>query len=143
MNDWDQWLGGQQKHEQKSLFLNAFLVAMADHKLEPAEAAVLKAIQKRLGLSDQEVKQILANPADITFTPPKTPQERFSHLVDLVFLMLIDGNIDPAEARLVVNFATLLGFKPAVVPALVQRIAQDIKAQKSRSSIIVGISSSA
>ena len=129
--NWDEAFGGMDKMEQKSMFLNALLVAAADGNIDHNEANVLRLIQQRLGLSQREIEEIRAETKNFKFKLPKTEKERFAHLVDLVYVMIADGVIDPAEAKLVEGFAVLLGFKPVAVPAIVQHIAQAIKNNKN------------
>jgi len=137
--DWSELFGSAGKQEQKSQFMNAFLVMMADKNIDPREMVLLELIRKRIGLSKEDVKEVIKNPQSVKFTPPKGEKERFAHLVDLVFMMMIDGKIEPSEARIVGDFAVMLGFKKESVPALLKVIADRIRSNQNRSSVITDV----
>lgn len=137
--DWSELFGGADKQEQKSQFRNALLVMMADKNVDPREIALLELIRKRIGLSREEANEVIKNPQSVKFTPPKGEKEKFAHLVDLVFMMMIDGKIEPSEARIVGNFAVMLGFKKQAVPALLKVIADRIRSNKSRSDVVTDV----
>ena len=142
--DWDELFGGidkgVNKEEQKWMFLNALLVAGIDGTIDSAEIIMLRNIQEKLGLNQKEIEEIKSNPRNVKFEPPKTKEERFAHLVDLVFVMLANGVADPRESILVKNIAKILGFDPNLVPIIVLKITEAIRANQSRANIINKIS---
>lgn len=139
--NWNEFFGGEGKEEQKSAFLNMFLVMIADGKVTPREKELLYAFRQKIGISEQEANQALEDYKNnkITFTPPKAPEKRAEHLVDLVFMMLADGRIDPTEAKMVEGFAVRLGFERGTVPMLVKSIIENIAKKLGRGTVVQNI----
>lgn len=125
----------QDMKEKKAAFMNVVAVMAADGKVEPNELRFLEMVRRRVGLSKEETNNILANPKSVKFTVPRSHQERRFQLIDMVYMMLVDGNIDPREMKEVVKFATLLGFHPLVVSKLLKIIFDGIEMKDSRAQV--------
>jgi uncharacterized membrane protein YebE (DUF533 family) len=100
---------------------------------------LLATICKRVGLSESELKAILKNPQSIQFTPAQNPNDRMQQLIDMVFMMMADGDIDPREMDICMQLAMKLGFKPSAVSALVQEIINKIEQSRGTQRVKVNL----
>ena len=108
------------KKKRKSHFKNLLAVAMADGNLDNVEFEYIMQLANKCYMTKEEVQRVIDYPEAINFHPPKTNQERFDQMYDLVTVMLIDGKIDEREMELCKIFAMRLGFKPAIVNKLIK-----------------------
>lgn len=129
------WFDSQSTKEKKSTVKNAIAVMLADGKITPEEEEFLAAICARVGLAPAELKSILDHPESVSFTPAQDPKERLFQLMDVTFMMMIDGEIDQREMRLCQAIASQLGFPASAVPKLVMAIVEGIKKGRERSSV--------
>lgn len=129
------WFDGRSSMEKKTAVMNAVVVMGADGRIDDKELAFLFAICKRVGMSEAELKEIIDDPSSVKFTVPTDPNERASMLIDIVFMMMVDGNIDRREMDLCMQIASRLGYKPVVVPKLVGAVIDAIKQGKSREQV--------
>ena len=129
------WFESQSTKEKKSTVKNVIAVMLADGKITSEEEELLAAVCVRVSLSPAELKSILDDPQSVSFTPAKAPKERIMQLLDVVFMMMIDGEIDQREMRLCQAIATQLGFPASAVPKLVMAIIEGIKKGRERTSV--------
>ena len=126
MGLFDEFLKSNSGDRMKSKIQTLIGVMLADGQIHPNEEKLLLAIAKRSGISVDELKKIindsLKNPASIKFSPPTSQNEKISYLLDMVAMMLADGNIDKREALLCEATAARLGFNPAIIPKMVSFI---------------------
>jgi hypothetical protein len=62
----------------------------------------------------------------VAFNPPKGTKETFRLIFDLVWMMMVDGNIVGNEVRLCENLAMQMGFAPETVGDLAGFIRQNM-----------------
>ena len=129
------WFESQSTKEKKSTVKNVIAVMLADGKITSEEEELLAAVCVRVSLSPAELKSILDDPQSVSFTPAKAPKERIMQLLDVVFMMMIDGEIDQREMRFCQAIATQLGFPASAVPKLVMAIIEGIKKGRERTSV--------
>ncbi|HUT88265.1 MAG TPA: hypothetical protein VMY37_02100 [Thermoguttaceae bacterium] len=129
------WFESQSTKEKKSTVKNVIAVMLADGKITSEEQEFLAAVCVRVGLSPAELKSILDDPQKVSFTPAKAPKERIMQLLDVVFMMMIDGEVDQREMRLCQAIATQLGFPASAVPKLVMAIIEGIKKGRERATV--------
>lgn len=129
----------QSQKEKETAVKNVIAVMLADGKIVPNEIKFLSTVCQRVGLSEKELKTILQNPQSIQFTPPKNPNNRMQELVDMVWMMLVDGQIDQREMDICIALATRLGFKPSAVGALVQHIVGELNRNKEKQQVNIDI----
>jgi len=113
------------KKKRKSHFKNLLAVAMADGKLDNIEFEHIMNLARKCYMSQDEVQRVIDNPELINFYAPKTNEERFNQIYDLVTVMLIDGQIDERERSLCKVFAMKLGYKTVLVDKLVNDIIEN------------------
>ena len=118
---------GRKARERKSHFRNLVGLAAADGKLADDEAKFLAVLGAKWGVSPKEIQAVLTNPSKVKEAPPKEPRERLNQLVELVSLMIVDGEIDEREMDYCMNFAMRMGFRPSAVPDMVKRLVQAVK----------------
>ena len=131
----------QSQQERETAVKNVIAVMLADGKIDPNEMKFLATVCQRAGLSEKELKNILQKPQSIKFTPAKSPNDRMQQLVDMVWMMLADGQIDQREMDMCITLATHLGFKPSAVGALVQHIISELKKNRAKQQVNIDLNS--
>ena len=119
-------LKSQSQKEKETTVKNAIAVMLADGKIDPNEMKLLSVICQRVGLSEKQLKAILENPQSIEFTPAKNQNERAQQLIDMVAMMMVDGDIDSREVEILIHLASKLGFRPSSVTELVKHIINEL-----------------
>ncbi len=113
--------------EKLSHLKNLIALSMADGKLEKAELASISAVMSREGLTQEDLEKCINNPKSIDFVPPTSDDMRIRYLKDMVYLMMIDGNIDKNEIMVCKITAEMLGFRHEVIDAIVMDTIEEIK----------------
>jgi uncharacterized tellurite resistance protein B-like protein len=129
----------QSQKERESAVKNLIAVMLADGKIEDNEKVHLGRICQRYGITDKQFKEILQKPQDIKFTVPQDPNARMQQLIDIVWMMMIDGHIDQREMDMCIALAVNMGFRPSAVPQLVQHIINEIKKQAQAQKVDVDV----
>jgi len=106
--------------------MNAALIMLTDGKTKPEELEVLSRVAKRLGLTQNEIDEILQSSGQIEFTWPESNKEKVSQLVDMVVMMGADGDIEAHEKGLCLTLAAGLGFNTAKVAAFLDNLPEHI-----------------
>ena len=133
------WFEGQASKEKKTAVANAIAVMTADGKIDNSELKLLAAICARVGLSEKKTKEVLANPGKVKFTVPKTREERVRQLIDMVFMMMVDGKIDRREMDVCMTLASRMGFPSSVIPKMMADLIAAIQRGRSREQVRVEI----
>lgn len=102
-------------------------LALADGKLEENEIAAIATVASRENVDVKEVEKMLEGKDNVTFTIPKSDEEKAQQIKDLVVLMMIDGTINEKELALCRAVAENYGYRPEVVDALVMSFVEEIK----------------
>jgi uncharacterized tellurite resistance protein B-like protein len=110
---------------QKKLafYQNLVLVAAADGALDDAESQLLLQIGNQLGLRPEEVQPIADNLDVLSFIVPAEGLQRTLELQTLVQMMLQDGQIDPREYGLCMEYATRIGYGKDILDDMVTQLA--------------------
>ncbi|PJJ59060.1 TerB family tellurite resistance protein [Hymenobacter chitinivorans] len=110
---------------QKKLafFQNLVLVAAADGQLDQQESQLLLQIGNRLGLKPEEVQPIADNLGVLSFIVPADGLQRTLELQTLVQMMLQDGQIDPREYGLCMEYANRIGYGKDILDDMVTQLA--------------------
>ena len=125
--------------ENETTVKNAVAVMLADGQIDPNEMKILVMICQRVGVSEKKLQTIIQNPQSIVFTPAKDPNDRLQQLIDMVAMMMADGDIDPREMDVCITLATRLGFRASAVPALVQHLINQIGQRRGTNQVNVNI----
>ena len=86
-------------------------VAFADGHFEEVEREFLEERAKELGLPAEDVARILMNHTELDFIVPEDIDDREEQLADVVFMSMVDGNIEEKEYDLCLNIAERLELK--------------------------------
>jgi len=117
----------QESRESLSHLKNLVAVAFADGRLEENEMAAIATVMSREGLSKSDFERCVKNPKGIKFIPPKTPEKRLQNLIDMVALMMCDGNIDEKEMLVCKITAEALGFKHEIIDTMIAEVIEGLK----------------
>ena len=101
-------------------------VAMSDGNIDEKENKFINKIAVKFNLSDDDINDIKSNLQDIKFREPQNSKARFQMVFDLVWLMLIDGNIDVNEIHICSRVAMKMGYEPQIVEDLVIAIQNNL-----------------
>ncbi len=89
-------------------FQNLVSVAFADGHFEEEEKEFLEDRAQELGLPAEEVAKIMANANMLEFIVPDDIDDREEQLADVVFMSMVDGDIEEKEYTLCLNIAERL-----------------------------------
>jgi tellurite resistance protein len=92
-------------------FQNLVSVAYADGHFEEEEREFLEERAEELGLPSEDVARILENPTTLKFIVPDDLDDREEQLADVVFMSMVDGEIEEKEYDLCLNIAERLELK--------------------------------
>lgn len=121
--------------EKQAAIRNVVMVMLADERIDPAELRVLHRVAQRVGMSEAEAEDIMRNPAKIKFVRPRSQKEKVFQLIDMIYMMSADGDIDPREKVVCTRCALLLGLNPLLIVRMIDAIASGLREKKSREQI--------
>ena len=99
---------------------------IADSKIDEKELSFLRRRALKIGLSSAEVKKIINETlfGNFKIEMPEDPEERYTLIIDMVIMMLVDGHIDEKEMELCKSKCVVLGFSENTLPIMVDIITQ-------------------
>lgn len=143
MGLFDDLLDASRDDEFKSRIKDLVCVVLADGVIDKTEEKFLSMIGQRCGLSETELKEIIAevgaDPQAIRFVPPKDLPQKIEHLLDMVVMMMADGKIDKMEKTYCAALAVRLGFKPLIIDRMINDIITLINKRMPRKKIVTEI----
>jgi len=101
------------KQDNLSRLSDLIYIVKADGKITPSEFDFLKRIASRMGVSEEELKTLFANPV-----PTKThfsEIEKITHFHKMVLMMNVDGETHPKEVEAIKNYGLAMGIRPTVI----------------------------
>jgi hypothetical protein len=113
---------GSEKKKRLSHIKNLLILAGRDGEITKDEMNLIFTIAVEKGLSPEEFNRIVERPESVSFYPPNTYKERIDQLIDLVRLMMIDGEIDEDEMIFCKTVAEKLGFNHRIIDKIVNDI---------------------
>ncbi len=116
------WFESRSTKEKKSHFKNLVAVALADGKLDDAEAQLLARIGIRMGMDMKEINALLARPEKVKLVLPTDHQEKISQMIDVVAMMIIDGDADSREIQFCMALAAQMGLDPTIVKTIAEKL---------------------
>lgn len=81
-----------------------------DGKVDDIEKQFVYGVAKELGLTTEDIEEVVLHPEDFRMTPPPPEQERMSILYYVLFAMSVDGEIHEEEEKLCYKIGLRLGF---------------------------------
>lgn len=100
----------KERLENLNIFQNLYIVAAADGQIGPKEAAFLQEAAETLGLLQSDIDYVSRNVDHLELIIPEDEEEAYYSLRNLVYMMIIDGEIDDKEMELCVKFAESIGY---------------------------------
>ena len=110
----------------KSYIKQLLQVAMADGKLDSAELNNLMQTAKKFDFTEEEIMAISNNMDSVKVTHPSGTKETFQLIFDLVWMMMVDGNVYKREMQICENLAMQMGFAPETIGDLARFIRMNI-----------------
>lgn len=110
--------------QKQTHILTLLMLAEADDFDHQNEVRFINHVAGRIGLSEQDVKDIDQHPERLTFSIPEDEQDRMTILYDLLFLMKIDGSVVQEEKDMVHRLGRLLGFRTDMVEEFIDIMSQ-------------------
>ena len=129
------WFDDEKAKIRKSHINNLITLALIDGNLDKTEQDLLYNVASQWGITPKEFQYILKNPKKVKFNPPTTKDERVHQMLDLIYMMMIDGKIQEREMDLVKTLAPSLGFPPSAVDKTVNYIIDGINQHMKRDFI--------
>lgn len=108
--------------ENKSYLKQLFCIALADTHMDQREEAYLMLPARKMGLSDADLDNIKKAPESVEVVIPDNYYLRFRMIFDFVWIMMIDGDVDPREIIVCKQMVHQLDFGPDIVDDLVDHI---------------------
>lgn len=92
-------------------FRNMIMIAKADGTKSAEELKLLEKIGSHIGLSTEQIQEMIKNPAQFGAHTPSNREERFEQMVNLVQMAHSDGHIAESEMNVLERVAVAIGFK--------------------------------
>ncbi len=105
----------------KSHFATLVSLAQINGEVHPAQLTALLRFKSILDISDSSYEKILENPSIYPVTPPNDSEERIQWLHDLFKIIFADHVLDEREHRLLLKYATAIGYDDDTAKYLVER----------------------
>ncbi|MFT5779060.1 MAG: putative tellurite resistance protein B-like protein [Crocinitomicaceae bacterium] len=123
----------------KGHFNNLVMLARVDGTVDETEINLLSRIAKRLSLTSEQVQEIIEHSDNYPMIPPVAKEERYERLIQFVQMMFVDGEVDPAEERLVHKYGIALGMREEEINEKYPIILSKVREGISRDEILEGI----
>ena len=132
------WLESRSKEEQKTAAINLLLIMVADREIAPAEKAFFEMACRRIGISEKDLADIRSDVSEgkVNFVVPREQKDRVQQLIDMIFMMMVDGKIDQREMDMCTSIGAKLGFNPSGICTLVDIIVDAINKGSNEAQII-------
>ncbi len=111
-------------YSKKAIISLLYKLMGADDDEDPQELAYIMHIGDRLGLSDEDLKEVSINMDSYDLQPPSDKKERITILYYFLFLMKADGQIRKEEEEFVHHLGLKLDFKSDMISDLIEVIKQ-------------------
>ncbi|SRR5690554_4382 len=109
------------KVRNKGHFSAIVRVALSDGNVTDKEREFLEKLARQLEITDEEFKEIMADPTKYPINPPYLYINRLERLYDLGRMVRLDNNLGEKQAEVLTRFAIALGFTPSNVNYIVDK----------------------
>ncbi len=92
-------------------FRNLVLIANVDGHLDDHEILLLFKIGHSIGLTNTQIGEIMDNPDHYAVIPPLSKDDRMEMIIDMIRMMLADGEVEENEEKLLRRYAVQIGYK--------------------------------
>ncbi|MEO0585708.1 MAG: TerB family tellurite resistance protein, partial [Bacteroidota bacterium] len=117
----------ERQQEQKyhvGIFQNLFMMALADGQITEEEQQLLLEIAQHLGIQQSDIDRLLDHHEELDLIIPPSEEDQYFSLKNLVYMMVVDGNIDPKEYALCKAFAEQIGKDVQDIEAIISEYQQ-------------------
>lgn len=101
------------------------MLSKADQVVAEQEYRLILFIANRLGMEEEEAKQLFDNPKPIPSFKNIPTEDKVEFLYDIVKMMKIDGKVHAKEVKFCEKLAMKLGYRPGVIADFSQFIYSD------------------
>jgi len=108
--------------QKKNYLKQLFRIALADAHLDQREEEYLLYTAEKMGINNMDFQKIKESPEQAHVVIPDNYYLRFRMIFDFVWMMMIDGEIDPREETVCKQLVNQLDFASGVVDDLVEHI---------------------
>lgn len=109
------------KQRNQGHFASIVRVAMENGHLSQEERAFIDKLAKKLEITEEDYKLILANPYKYPVNPPHLYVQRLERLYDLSRMVYADHVLGPKQKEILTRFSLALGFTPGNVKYIVDK----------------------
>lgn len=120
----------EERLKKMAIYGNLYIMAAADEEVSEEETIFLENAAESLGLNEDEIEHIHSNYQNMELVVPEGEEERYYALRNIVFMMLIDGEIDKAEYTKCVQYAQLADLDQQAVDSIITEYRQKADAYK-------------
>ena len=128
-----------EQSRQKGHFLNLVLLARVDGTVSGQENQLLQRVARRLSLTDEQIAEILENPQDYPMIPPVSREERYERFIQLIQLLVADGQSDREEEAMVKKLGVALGFTADKIDEKFPIILEHLRKGMTREDVIQSV----
>lgn len=129
--------GGQSA--DKGHFNNLVMLARVDGKIDEAEIKLLTRIAQRLSLTSEQVKEIIEHSDQYPMVPPVSREERYERFISFVQMMLVDGEVEASEKKLIDKYGIALGFKTEGLNEKFKTVVDHLRSGKTNDEVLTAI----
>ncbi|MDD5770312.1 MAG: hypothetical protein PHE25_05045 [Candidatus Gracilibacteria bacterium] len=112
----------KQKANNFNHIKNLLTIAMSDGSLDEKETQALNGVSSRLGITNEEIGEIIKNFNNIKFVLPTNKKDRINQFWDLILIVLVDGKIEKGELNKLRTFAENLNIRSGVITAIIRNL---------------------
>lgn len=123
------------KKQSKEYFVQLVRSAKADDIIHNAELELLHRIGSKLGFTEPEITNLIADTNKSDYIPPYELAKRFEQVYEVVGMIMADGKVEDNEMRMVTGFAVKSGFSDEEIPGLVSLLIKGKKAEKDEEEL--------
>lgn len=109
------------KQRNQGHFASIVRVAMENGHLSQEERTFIDKLAKKLEITEEDYKLILANPYKYPVNPPHLYVQRLERLYDLSRMVYADHVLGPKQKEILTRFSLALGFTPGNVKYIVDK----------------------
>lgn len=99
------WFTSRETKEKKRNFMHLFALAHSDGYMDENERQMLIKMGQKWGLSTKDMSEAINNPQAIEHLKPKNLDSGVKQMIDLVEMMLVDGQISEREYQYLIKVA--------------------------------------
>lgn len=124
-----------ERKQDKEHFKHLVDIAMADGTIEEQEHKMLIRIGKNLGLTEEEINNLIDSSKNASYSPPYELKKRFEQMYSIVKMVLADGKIEDREMRMATNIGLKSGFAESEMPVLLSVLIGGIRNEEDEDDL--------